>query len=254
MTHSTLVAITAAGLLLANAANADNEGKENKGHGNGHAAAFHCPPGLAKKNPPCIPPGQVGKLGIPDFVPGIRIPYFFPDIRVPVIVPNPVAIVPQDRTTLYGEYPAGSALPDDYVTMLDPLLYPFWSDSVFVRSGDFLYLIDPATGEILIPAQPVADWTWRWSDVDFAHCPPGLEKKNPPCVPPGQARQGSIIGQGPAAVGDHLPAGYRVIIDPAQHIGLDDALYVRQGDSLYRLDRRTDQVLNLIGTISSLLQ
>lgn len=21
----------------------------------------HCPPGLAKKNPPCIPPGQVGK-------------------------------------------------------------------------------------------------------------------------------------------------------------------------------------------------
>lgn len=21
----------------------------------------HCPPGLAKKNPPCVPPGQVGK-------------------------------------------------------------------------------------------------------------------------------------------------------------------------------------------------
>lgn len=24
-------------------------------------AAGHCPPGLAKKNPPCVPPGQVGK-------------------------------------------------------------------------------------------------------------------------------------------------------------------------------------------------
>ena len=24
-------------------------------------ATGHCPPGLAKKNPPCIPPGQVGK-------------------------------------------------------------------------------------------------------------------------------------------------------------------------------------------------
>lgn len=23
--------------------------------------AGHCPPGLAKKNPPCVPPGQVGK-------------------------------------------------------------------------------------------------------------------------------------------------------------------------------------------------
>ena len=23
----------------------------------------HCPPGLAKKNPPCIPPGQVGRRG-----------------------------------------------------------------------------------------------------------------------------------------------------------------------------------------------
>lgn len=24
-------------------------------------AAGHCPPGLAKKDPPCVPPGQVGK-------------------------------------------------------------------------------------------------------------------------------------------------------------------------------------------------
>jgi hypothetical protein len=24
-------------------------------------ATGHCPPGLAKKNPPCVPPGQVGK-------------------------------------------------------------------------------------------------------------------------------------------------------------------------------------------------
>jgi hypothetical protein len=48
------------------------------GHGNGHGPAMAvpgygaagCPPGLAKKNPPCIPPGQAKKLfGIGQQVP-----------------------------------------------------------------------------------------------------------------------------------------------------------------------------------------
>lgn len=37
--------------------------------------AKDCPPGLAKKNPPCVPPGQVGKSWTPDriYVEGDRI-------------------------------------------------------------------------------------------------------------------------------------------------------------------------------------
>jgi Ni/Co efflux regulator RcnB len=40
--------------------------------------------------------------------------------------------------------------------------------------GDRVALVDPATGHA---------------------CPPGLAKKNPPCVPPGQAKKGVVVGQ-----------------------------------------------------------
>jgi hypothetical protein len=30
----------------------------------------HCPPGLAKKNPPCVPPGQAKKWGAGDYYDG----------------------------------------------------------------------------------------------------------------------------------------------------------------------------------------
>ena len=34
----------------------------------------NCPPGLAKKNPPCIPPGQAKKFGVGEYLPkgGLR--------------------------------------------------------------------------------------------------------------------------------------------------------------------------------------
>lgn len=56
--------------------------KHAKGHGKAqHGQTYHdggyyapglgaCPPGLAKKNPPCMPPGQARKLGL-----GQRYPY-----------------------------------------------------------------------------------------------------------------------------------------------------------------------------------
>jgi hypothetical protein len=62
-----VVALASAGPALARPGN---------GHGNGHGAAAPgyggggCPPGLAKKNPPCMPPGQAKKLfGIGQRVP-----------------------------------------------------------------------------------------------------------------------------------------------------------------------------------------
>ncbi|TKW68438.1 MAG: hypothetical protein DI616_00060 [Paracoccus denitrificans] len=57
--------IGASSLLLALAATpvlADN-GKGNNKHHNGRGHASSCPPGLAKKSPACIPPGQVGRHG-----------------------------------------------------------------------------------------------------------------------------------------------------------------------------------------------
>lgn len=63
--------ITAAILALAAASPALAQGKgKGNGHGNGHADGHghvsaqanpsngHCPPGLAKKDPPCVPPGH----------------------------------------------------------------------------------------------------------------------------------------------------------------------------------------------------
>ena len=70
-----------------------------------------------------------------------------------------------------------------------------------------------------------------------AACPPGLANRNPPCVPPGQARRAfrvgqtlpgsysyytpydTLLGRIPEAYRDDIPTGYR-------YIYRDDAVYV----------------------------
>jgi hypothetical protein len=77
----------------------------------------------------------------------------------------------------------------------------------------------------------------------FAGCPPGLAKKNPPCVPPGQARSQVRHGD---RVGDVLRVGdFIVIRDPRrydlpQRPGWD---YYRDSDRIYRVDSTTRRVL-----------
>lgn len=56
--HMMIAAVAAA--LLAGPALANNGNGNGNGHGNAHAAAG-CPPGLAKKDPACVPPGQAMK-------------------------------------------------------------------------------------------------------------------------------------------------------------------------------------------------
>lgn len=76
-------------------------------------------------------------------------------------------------------------------------------------------------------------------------CPPGLAKKNPPCLPPGQARK---YDRGDVIYGD-----YRIIGDPERY-GLDrDQTYYRVGDYVYRVDRDTREVLDLIGAVARVL-
>jgi hypothetical protein len=89
------------------------------GHGNPHAygvngpvgyGAGGCPPGLAKKNPPCIPPGQAKKLyGIGQRLPlGYGTPYAYTQI-------------PRDLRTRYVLPPAGNYYyGDGYLYRVDP--------------------------------------------------------------------------------------------------------------------------------------
>ena len=77
------------------------------------------------------------------------------------------------------------------------------------------------------------------------NCPPGLAKKNPPCVPPGQARK---YNRGDVIYGD-----YTIIGDPRQY-GLNrDQTYYRVGEYVYRVDRDTREVLDLIGAVARVL-
>lgn len=85
-----------------------------------------------------------------------------------------------------------------------------------------------------------------------ADCPPGLAKKNPPCVPPGQARTQQVrYGN---RVGDILRVGdYAVIRDPRRYDletrrGWD---YYRDNDRVYRVDSSTRKVLAVLNLIDA---
>lgn len=83
-------------------------------------------------------------------------------------------------------------------------------------------------------------------------CPPGLAKKTPACLPPGQAgrmdRHGHIFQPGERLAGDYIVIQYpgRYGLDPNQS-------YFRVGDYVYRVDRDTKEVLDLIGAVAAVL-
>lgn len=101
------------------------------------------------------------------------------------------------------------------------------------------------------------------------HCPPGLAKKNPPCVPPGQARKYDDRrdfdrhrhherrrhhDRYGVRIGDILRIDdYRVIRDP-RRMNLetrDDWRYYRDGHRAYRVDRETRKILSVIELIDA---
>jgi hypothetical protein len=122
MIRMTLLAASAAMLVVAAPAPA----KPGKGHGNPHARMQHgngqgslygfgmggCPPGLAKKNPQCMPPGQHRKM----FNVGQRLPYGYNGY-------TPYDQIPYDLRRQYG-------LGDDYR---------------YIYQDDYLYRVDPTT-------------------------------------------------------------------------------------------------------------
>ena len=89
------------------------------GHGHGHGPAmaapgYGCPPGLAKKNPPCMPPGQAKKL----FGIGQRVPTGYQGLLG------------------YNSLPYN--LRDYYGRRLDPR-------SRYVYDQNYIYRVDPRT-------------------------------------------------------------------------------------------------------------
>lgn len=84
------------------------------------------------------------------------------------------------------------------------------------------------------------------------HCPLGLAKKNPPCVPPGQARKSDDRYY--PRVGDVLRVGDYIVIRDPRRLNLeprDGWRYYREGNRAYRVDSDTRKVLAVIELLSA---
>jgi hypothetical protein len=90
------------------------------------------------------------------------------------------------------------------------------------------------------------------SHVPTWNCPPGLAKKNPPCVPPGQAKkQAANYGY---RVGDDLRVGDFIRIRDPWAYGLDTRSgwdYYRDDRQIYRIDSGTRRILAVLELIEA---
>ena len=228
MSRIALLAIAVFVMAIATDLNADQKNKPEKNKGKSKQSTEFCPPGLAKKNLRCVPPGQLKK-------------------RDGVANPAPGAVL---DWPILG---VGDPHPKDVITIFDPDQYDYDPDAVFVRFGDNIYRLRRSDGTVL-------DWVgegWNWDGdwADLQSCPPGLAKKDPPCVPPGLAKKGVTATNSADryGVGDRLPESYEVIVDPRLFEPGINTRYVRYGDSVYRVDQDTGIVLNIIRLVSGLV-
>ncbi|MEQ8897954.1 MAG: excinuclease ABC subunit A [Roseovarius sp.] len=77
-------------------------------------------------------------------------------------------------------------------------------------------------------------------------CPPGLAKKHNGCLPPGQAKKIYNNDRHYLRSGTRLTYPERYGLNPAY-------TYYRSGGNVYRVDRDTREVLDLIGAVSRIL-
>ena len=84
--------------------------------------------------------------------------------------------------------------------------------------------------------------------INPATCPPGLANRNPPCVPPGQARRLFREGQ-------RIPSGYRYFVDydaipEAYRVRVPEGYrYIYRDDTVYVVDPATSLVRTIIDLI-----
>ena len=79
------------------------------------------------------------------------------------------------------------------------------------------------------------------------HCPPGLANKNPPCVPPGQARKWNL---GDRYDGDWRPIDWRDYDLPRPG---SDAHWIRVGDVILKVDDETRSILDIVRLTAAIL-
>lgn len=102
---------------------------------------------------------------------------------------------------------------------------------------------------------------WKSQHHAQAWCPPGLAKKSPACIPPGQAKKYSRRDHDwdrdrdwdrYIRIGDRIDDRW-VRIDPYRY-GLNPGYdYYRADERVFRVDPQTRQVLAFIGLLEALL-
>ncbi|HET7708824.1 MAG TPA: hypothetical protein VFK50_04720 [Sphingomicrobium sp.] len=112
----------------------------------------------------------------------------------------------------------------------------------------------------------IADWRERWIDRDRdgiddrqeammgryggAVCPPGLAKKSPACIPPGQAKR--IFAEGQRVPGNYnyyTPYGDIPLVIRNQYGLNDDYRYIYRDNIIYVVDPATRLVRDIINVI-----
>lgn len=121
------VALAALVLIAAPALAGNGKGKGSKHSGAGIIA--NCPPGLAKKNPPCIPPGQAKKLSR-DYRPRYK------DYR------------PRYKD-YHPRYKIGDRIYEDYRIIRDVDRYGLREGDLYYLIGREVFRISPDTGRVL---------------------------------------------------------------------------------------------------------
>ncbi|EAQ01467.1 hypothetical protein OB2597_01222 [Pseudooceanicola batsensis HTCC2597] len=88
--------------------------------------------------------------------------------------------------------------------------------------------------------------------IEAKGCPPGLAKKSPACVPPGQAKT-HRLDIGDRLQDDGFGTRYVLVRDPGRY-GLDPyGTYYEIAGQVYQVDRETHDVLALIGAAARVL-
>lgn len=91
------------------------------------------------------------------------------------------------------------------------------------------------------------------AEVEAKSCPPGLAKKNPPCVPPGQAKKGVRTW----APGDYVGDADAHWITYADRYGLPPLApgqrYVIIGNRVYAVSQDTFTILTVLQAVEAVL-
>ena len=148
--RTSLIGMTTAASLLGflaavGLATPDLASAKDKHHGaKVQHVAGGCPPGLAKKSPACIPPGQAKKLdGRHDDDRRVCID------RKGAYVEREDAFRYNDRYDQVYSYRVGDRLRGDYVLIPSPDLYGLDRYGTYYRAGDGVYQVDKDTMEVM---------------------------------------------------------------------------------------------------------